>query len=231
MNNLYHNPSFYAFGNRLLAALRLITLILSVALIVYLSVLIFTNSDYKNSQGFLNFQFWVCIMFMADFIAGLIFTANPLTYISRNFLFLIISVPYTAIAPMIGWHPDGLVAGLLPLLPVARSTLAMSIILGYLSHDRISSLFASYLTIMMLIAYFSILVFFQYEHPVNSAVASYSDAVWWGLTTLTTLGCDLFPITVQGRIASVILSMMGLLMLPLFTVYFSNLITHNRKPQ
>ncbi|MDE5573073.1 MAG: two pore domain potassium channel family protein, partial [Muribaculaceae bacterium] len=38
------------------------------------------------------------------------------------------------------------------------------------------------------------------------------------------LGCDIYPVTVAGKILSVVLSFMGMIMFPLFTVYLTNVI-------
>lgn len=44
------------------------------------------------------------------------------------------------------------------------------------------------------------------------------------------LGCDIYPVTVIGKILSVVLSIMGMIMFPLFTVYLTDMIIrrHNQ---
>ncbi len=82
---------------------------------------------------------------------------------------------------------------------------------------------------MVLITYFASLIFFEREHPVNSMVTNYWDAFWWGCMQVTTLGCSIYPLTVAGKILCVVLSLMGMIMFPLFTVYMTNLIMSRRQ--
>jgi voltage-gated potassium channel len=49
------------------------------------------------------------------------------------------------------------------------------------------------------------------EHGVNDAVKEPLDALWWGLTTMTTVGYgDVFPVTAEGRVAAAILMILGI---------------------
>ena len=48
------------------------------------------------------------------------------------------------------------------------------------------------------------------EHATNPEFATYGDALWWGIVTLTTVGYgDITPITQAGRIAGVFLMLTG----------------------
>jgi voltage-gated potassium channel Kch len=49
------------------------------------------------------------------------------------------------------------------------------------------------------------------EHPTNRDFATFGDALWWGIVTLTTVGYgDVVPITENGRIAGVFLMLTGI---------------------
>jgi voltage-gated potassium channel len=54
------------------------------------------------------------------------------------------------------------------------------------------------------------------EHPVNSEFATFGDALWWGIVTLTTVGYgDIVPETTTGRLAGVAIMFTGIAVLGL----------------
>ena len=81
--------------------------------------------------------------------------------------------------------------------------------------------------------YFSSLIFFVLEHKVNSEVSSYSDALWWAFMDVTTVGSNVYAVTVTGRVLSVLLAALGMMMFPIFTVYVTSLVqkTNQEKQQ
>lgn len=53
-------------------------------------------------------------------------------------------------------------------------------------------------------------IFFELEHGKNENVRDFADALWWSMTTLSTVGYgDLYPITPGGRVVAVITMVVG----------------------
>ena len=100
----------------------------------------------------------------------------------------------------------------------------MAIVVGWLSYNKASGLFVSYLTMLLATVYFSSLIFFVLEHKVNPLVANYGDALWWAFMDVTTVGSNISAITVTGRVLSVVLAALGMMMFPIFTVYVTSLV-------
>ena len=42
---------------------------------------------------------------------------------------------------------------------------------------------------------------------------------------MTTVGCDISPVTIAGKIVAVVLPMFGMIIFPLFTVYLTDYVT------
>jgi len=49
------------------------------------------------------------------------------------------------------------------------------------------------------------------EHGINTAMDSPFDALWWGIVTLSTVGYgDVYPVTPEGRLAAMVLMVLGI---------------------
>lgn len=70
------------------------------------------------------------------------------------------------------------------------------------------------------------------ENGVNEAIASPLDAMWWGITTMTTVGYgDVVPKTPEGRLAATILMVLGIGLFSAVTATVTSfLLEHDRDP-
>lgn len=231
--NLQHshktNPDSHASYNlrsAILNTAHATILILSVLLIVFISYDTFKNIPFLENHAYMTFQLAVCLVFMIDFFLELALSprGSRKSYIRSRWMFLILSIPYLNIIDSYNLHlsPDALY--FIRFIPLARGALALVIVLNYISANRITGIFVSYVSILVLTTYFAALIFYEREHPVNPHILNYWNAFIWCALQTTTLGSSVAPITVAGKIISVILSFMGVIMYPLFTVYISSII-------
>lgn len=199
-----------------------IVLILSVLLIVFISYDTFKGLDFLNNHLYMTFQFWVCVVFILDFFVELCFAPSKWRYIGHRIIFLLISIPYLNIVSMLDLHLGTEALYFVRFIPLLRGALALSIVFGYFSKNAVTSFFMSYLVILVMVVYFCSLIFFQYEQAVNPQVQSYWTALWWAAMNCSTVGCNISPVTVEGRIIAVILPITGMIIFPLFTVYLTD---------
>ncbi|MDE6512215.1 MAG: potassium channel family protein [Muribaculaceae bacterium] len=209
--------------------MNIVVLILSAALISWISYDTFKRINFLENHTYMTFQFWVCMVFILDFFIGLFYAPRKWAYFKGRLLFLILSIPVLNIVNMynITLSPDMLYFA--RFIPLARGALALAIVVSYVSTNAVTSLFASYITIMLFIAYFCSLIFYQREAGVNPDVNSYWTALWWTMMNLSTVGCSISPVTVAGKIVAVILPISGMIIFPLFTVYLTDYVTRSFK--
>jgi voltage-gated potassium channel len=61
------------------------------------------------------------------------------------------------------------------------------------------------------------------ERGENEALASFTDALWWAITTTTTVGYgDIYPRTGEGRLIAVVLMLTGIGLIGVFTATVAN---------
>ncbi|MCM1520665.1 MAG: ion channel [Lachnoclostridium sp.] len=213
-----------------LNSLHGIVLILSVLLIVYISIDTFEDVQSLENKNYMTFQFWVCVVFILDFFIEMLFASDKWRYVRHRWVFLVLSIPYLNLLPFMSFDISADALFFLRFIPLARGALALSIVMGYVSSNAVSSLFASYIVIMLMVTYFCSLIFFQREHGVNPQVTTYWTALWWAGMNMATVGCDVNPVTVAGKIVAVILPISGMVIFPLFTVYLTNYVQRMARP-
>ena len=206
-----------------------LVLILSLLLIVYISYDTFMQIPFLSNHHYMLFQFWVCIIFLADFFIELAYSHNKKDYLKRRWFFFIISLPYLNIInhANITVPPD--IIYYLRYVPLIRGAYSLSMVMGYISKNRAVSLMAQYVAILTAMVYILAMIFYYQEFGVNPDVHSFWDAFYWAAMNMTTVGCYFAAVTPPGKVISVILPILGMLMLPLFTVYVTDRVTQFNK--
>ncbi|MDE6693988.1 MAG: potassium channel family protein [Muribaculaceae bacterium] len=202
-----------------------LVLLLSLALIVYISYDTFENQPFLSNHTYMTFQFWVCMAFLADFFIELGFAKDKKSYLKRRWFFFLISIPYLNIINQYHFQFPSDVIYYLRFVPLIRGAYSLSMVMGYISTNRAVSLLSQYVAILAAATYILALIFYYQEYGVNTDVKSFWDALYWAAMNMTTVGCYFSAVTPVGKIISVILPILGMLMLPLFTVYITNQVT------
>lgn len=213
--------------------LHIIIILMSLFLVISISVDTFKGIAFYTQSSYMKIQLWICLWFLFDFFLEFFLAKHKLRYIWTHFIFLLIAIPYQNIIAYYGWTFSEEITYMLRFVPLLRGGYALSIVVGWLTYNRASSLFISYLTMLLSTVYFSSLAFFLLERKVNPLVKEYGDALWWAFMDVTTVGSNIVAMTVTGRVLSVLLAALGMMMFPIFTVYITNLIqqSNERKKQ
>ncbi|MDE7153734.1 MAG: potassium channel family protein [Muribaculaceae bacterium] len=221
LNNIFNKEKIYFI-------LHVIVLVLSIYLIWTISCDTFNGISAFQRPRFMKIEFWICVVFIFDFFIELILSERKWHYFLTHILFLIVSVPYGALIEHYGWNFGPETGYLVRYIPLIRSGYALAIVVGWFTYNKATGLFVTYVVTMVATVYFSSLVFFVFEHGVNSAVVDYNDSLWWACMDVTTIGCNIEAVTPVGKVLSVLLALIGLMLFPVFTVYVTSLINQTR---
>lgn len=213
----------------ILNALHVIILILSLFLVVSITHDTFNNIPFLSEQSYLIIQFWICMFFIFVFFLEMYLARNRWEFFASHFVFLLVSIPYLNIIDYYGFSFSHETNYIIRFIPMIRSGYALAIVIGWLTYNRASSLFISYLTMLIATVYFASMIFFVLEKNINPMVTDYSAALWWACMDVTTVGSNIYALTPFGKVMSVMLAGLGMMMFPIFTVYITNLVQDHNK--
>jgi voltage-gated potassium channel len=147
----------------------------------------------------------VCGIFLLDFMVGFAFASSKLGFLKWGWVDLLSSIP------VIDLFRAGRIVRVIRILRVLRGIRVARMLARYLLRNRADGtiLGAAFISIMLLVL--ASVAILQVEQKVPGAnIQSASDALWWAITTMTTVGYgDKFPITTIGRIIASILMVSG----------------------
>ena len=207
--------------------LHICVLILSIFLVISISIDTFKNVAFYKAPHFLKIQFWICIVFLFDFFLEWVLAERKWHYLWTHILFFLVAIPYLPIIDYFGWSFSPKINYLLQFIPLVRGGYALAFVVGWFSYNQATGLFFTYLFTLLATVYFSSLVFYVFEHDVNSMVKDYDAALWWAAMDVTTVGSNIEAVTPVGRVLSVLLAALGMMMFPIFTVYVTSLIKNH----
>lgn len=204
--------------------LHVLILVLSLFLVISISIDTFKNIPFYTQTSYMKIQLWICLFFLFDFFFELVLSKNKLRYLRTHFIFFLVAIPYQNIISYYHLEFSPEINYFIRFIPLVRGGYALAIVVGWLSYNRASGLFISYITMLFATVYFSSLIFYVLETKVNPLVTNYGDALWWAFMDVTTVGSNIIAVTVTGRVLSVLLAALGMMMFPIFTVYVTSLV-------
>lgn len=173
-----------------------------------ISVAIVTLANLPTEmERFLKYVDWaVCVLFLADFLRSLIRAKNRWKYFyTWGWIDLLSSIP------TIDAFRIGRLARVLRIIRVLRAMRAAKVLVAYFVKHRVNSALYSILIVSFSMIVLSALAILNFELGAEGAnIRSAEDALWWAITTITTVGYgDRFPVTSEGRLIAAVLMTTG----------------------
>ncbi len=190
-----------------------------VLILISLSYDIVYLKEQHLGRGFLEMQFVICMVFLIDFFLRFYAASHPGKYLLRNFLFLLVSIPWVNIIHWMNIDISQSMYIIIKSAPLLRGFYGMIIVIRGITRSGIGDLMLSYTFTVIGFTYFAALIFYFFEQERNPNVLSFGDCLWWAWMNVTTVGANIFAVTAIGKILSVLLPSLGMMMFPIFTVY------------
>ena len=150
-------------------------------------------------------DFIICVAFGVDFFVSLWRAPNRVRYlITWGWLDLLSSIPTLPIAR---WGRLARIAWISRLLRGLRATRLLSAaVMRKRSQSTVAA--AALLALILVIAASTAILHFETLRESNIHTAE--DAMWWAVSTITTVGYgDRYPVTTEGRVVAVLLMIAG----------------------
>lgn len=155
-----------------------------------------------SRQSFESVEWAITGVFAFEFASRLAAAHDRVRYVRGHWIDLVALVPPVRAARLLR---------LLRLLRLVRAFAGIyraSLHVGALARHRgFAWLVVAWLAVMVICS----AALYAAEHGVNRAIESPFDALWWGVVTLSTVGYgDVYPVTPEGRLAAMILMVLGI---------------------
>lgn len=188
MPRLYVEPKLPRLWDRFIILVTVVTLVL-----LTVDFAIDPQSQLSQTLGWIDFAF--CLLFLADFFWRFTLAPRKWAFVRRNWIDLLGAIPF------VGPLRSVRVVRLVRLIRLTRFlVLLRRLVLHF--EVPIPTKALGYLGIVAVLWWaFAGGAFIMFERDANENIKGLDDALWWSITTLSTVGYgDLYPVTGGGRI-------------------------------
>ncbi len=191
---------------------QIIILVLSVIVLGALAVNTAFKLPPQISAALQTIDTLVCFVFLFDFVVRFHRAESKLRFMKWGWIDLISSIPNLSGFPLLDHLRWGRLVRFFRIIRLIRALRATQKIANLLLKDKFQTGVAAVVLASLLLLIFSSLGILICERSdPNAKIKTAGDAVWWSVTTLTTVGYgDVYPVTTAGRCLAVITMIGGM---------------------
>jgi voltage-gated potassium channel len=192
--------------------------VLSIYVLAALLVDVFFQLPQEISEVLMIIDDGICIVFLIDFVARFRRAESKWRFMRWGWIDLISSVPYVAVLRA------GRIMRLIRLLRVLRAFRSTRILVHHIFKSKVQGTMTAVAIISILVIIFSSISILIVENSPQSNIKTAEDAVWWTMTTVTTVGYgDKYPVTTEGRAIGIFVMLAGVGLIGTYTGFIASL--------
>ncbi len=161
---------------------------------------------------------FVCVIFLADFAVRFRRAPSKLAFMKWGWIDLISSIPAY---DFLRW---GRMVRVIRIIRILRAFRSARHLVAFLYRHRTRGLALTVVLTGFVLVIFSSIAVLVFEDEKESNIRTPFDAVWWAVSTMTTVGYgDKVPVTVEGKVVAMILMVTGVGLFGVLTGLFARL--------
>ena len=187
-----------------LSVFQLVLLVLS--LVVLAALLIDTVAPVSREVSTIlqTLDTIACALFFIDFMIRFRCAENKASFMKWGWIDLVACIPNVDVLRV------GRLVRVLRVIRLLRGVRIGHRVISLVLQNKPKSVFAAVLLTTLLLVVFSSLSILIVEEGPEANIKTANDAIWWSVTTITTVGYgDKYPLTMEGRLIAMVLMFSG----------------------
>ncbi len=160
---------------------------------------------------------FVCVVFLADFVVRFRRAPSKLAFMRWGWIDLVSSIPAY---DFLRW---GRMLRLIRLFRILRAFRSARHLIAFLFRNRARGFIGTAILAVVVLLIFSCIAVLVFEDSTDSNIKTPFDAIWWAISTITTVGGDRFPVTTEGKLVAIVLMVTGVGFFGVLTGLFARL--------
>ena len=204
-----------------LSAFQLLLLALSIYVLaaLFVDTVFSLPPEIKSVLGIMDTV--ICFIFLGDFFYRWHRAENRRAFLKWGWIDFVSSIPVYGVFRL---------ARIVRVIRVLRGIRSAKYILTILFQHKAKGTFSVVALVSLVLLIFSAIVILNVETVPEANIKTASDALWWAVATITTVGYgDRYPVTDTGRVVGAILMIAGVGFFGTFTAYLATIFLGGNK--